>query len=87
MAFSDPNIDWRGTVGSGRGSSGESRPSVDSSVQFQMVIDSLYLKINELDRMNARIKKSIQVFGDLDQINRRKLKDLLNEALQMADQI
>jgi hypothetical protein len=37
--------------------------------------------------MNARIKKNVLMFADLDAPSRRKIKDLLQEALVLADQV
>jgi len=71
MAYSDPNksggkVNWRQSIDSTSRGSFDNRESVDST-SLRVVTDALYLKINDLDRMNARIKKSILVFKDLDQ--------------------
>jgi hypothetical protein len=45
------------------------------------VVDAVYLKLNELDKINARIKKNIIVFKDLDPPQRRKARELLQDAM------
>lgn len=81
MAFTDPyannNINWRGSTDSNRSSFGfDPRMSTDS-VSVLILVDSLYLKINELDKLNARIKKSIISFKDSNQNQRRNARLLL----------
>ncbi len=84
MAYSDPftnknNVQWRGSTDSSR-SSFEPRSSNDSR-SIKIVVDAVYLKLNELDKINARIKKNIIVFKDLDPPQRRKVRELLQDAM------
>jgi len=69
MSYSDPfanknKIQRRGSTDSSR-SSFKPRDSNDSR-SIKIVVDPVNLKLNELDKINAQIKKKIIVFKDLD---------------------
>jgi hypothetical protein len=72
-----------------RDSSAEStpRPSVESepsTITAKISVDKLYLEINEVDKTNARIKKQILRFGQLESSERQQARDLLNSNLKVC---
>ena len=63
------------------------RPSVDSepsTISAKIAVDKMYLEINEVDKTNARIKKQILRFGQLDSSERLQARDLLNANLKVC---
>jgi len=43
------------------------RPSVDSSINVQVIVDAVHIRLNEIDKKNARIKKELmQTWSDLN---------------------
>ena len=57
------------------------RPSVDDSVSMQVVVDALHLRINKLSELNARIKKQILRFSELQDHQRKDVRALMHEAM------
>ena len=57
------------------------RPSVDDSVSMQVVVDALHLRINKLSELNARIKKQILRFSELQDNQRKDVRTLMHEAM------
>ena len=53
------------------------RMSQASSTQVRVEIDRIYLRLNDIDKNNARIKKQIQRFETLDKGERKETRDLL----------
>lgn len=49
-----------------------------------MQIDRIYLDLNELDKENARIKKQIIKFNQLDKVERREVREMLQDAMKMS---
>ena len=63
------------------------RPSVDDSVSMQVVVDALHLRINKLGEVNARIKKQILKFTDLNDQARKTVRSMMHEAMQLAEDV
>ena len=63
------------------------RPSVDDSVSMQVVVDALHLRINKLSELNARIKKQILRFAELQDNQRKDVRALMHEAMQLAEDV
>ena len=63
------------------------RPSVDDSVSMQVVVDALHLRINKLSELNARIKKQILRFADLQDNQRKEVRTMMQEAMQLAEDV
>ena len=57
------------------------RPSVDDSVSMQVVVDALHLRINKLSEVNAKIKKQILRFADLNEHARKQVRTMMHEAM------
>lgn len=53
------------------------RPSVDSSISVQVIVDAVYLRLNEVDKKNARIKKELMRWNDLNSADRWAVRSLL----------
>jgi len=56
------------------------RGSVDSSISVQVIVDAVYLRLNEVDKKNARIKKELMRWNDLNAAERWSVRSLLQEA-------
>lgn len=50
------------------------RPSTDDSVNMQVVVDALTLRINKLSEVNARIRKQILKFAQLNEAQRKEIR-------------
>lgn len=48
-----------------------------SSTNIKMFVDKIYLQLNEMDKSNARIKKKLQEFENIDAFERKKIRDML----------
>ena len=63
------------------------RPSVDDAVSMQVVVDALQLRINKLAEVNSRIKKQIMKFAELEDGQRKEVRTMMHEAMQLAEAI
>ena len=63
------------------------RPSVDDSVNIQVVVDALHLRINKLSELNARIKKQINRFAELQDNQRKEVRTMMHEAMKLAEDV
>ena len=63
------------------------RPSVDDSVHMKVVTDALHLRLNSLNEVNCRIRKRILQFADLNDAERKEVRGMLSEGMQLAEDI
>ena len=63
------------------------RPSVDDSVNNQVVVDALHLRVNKLSELNARIKKQINRFAELQDGQRKEVRTMMHEAMELAEDV
>ena len=63
------------------------RPSLDDSTSVKVVTDALLLRINSLSEVNARIRKQILRFADLNDGQRKEVRHMMHEAMQVAENV
>ena len=63
------------------------RPSVDDSTSVKVVTDALLLRINSLSEVNARIRKQILRFAELNDGQRKEVRSMMHEAMQVAENV
>ena len=63
------------------------RPSVDDEMTRNVIADALHLRINNLSQTNARIKKMILKFAELNESQRKEVRTLMQEAMEIAGDI
>ena len=61
--------------------------SARSSVTDGMIVDRLYISLNEIDSANARIKKQLTMFGALDSKERKYVRDLLEMTMKSCENL
>ena len=91
MSYNQPNwLEERGSVTSEMmRPSVEScmRPSVDDSVSFAVITDALHLRIQKLSETNARIKRQIIKFADLNDSQRKEIRTMFTDSMELADDV
>ena len=63
------------------------RPSTDSAGAMAVIADALHLRINNLSQTNARIKKMILKFAELNDSQRKEVRTMMQEAMEIAGDI
>lgn len=64
--------------------SDQPRLSQASSTQVRIEVDRLFLELNELDKVNSRIKKQLLRFATLDKSERAGVRELLQDNLRQS---
>ena len=63
------------------------RPSTDDSFTIQAVADTLNLKMKSFSDMNVRIRKQILRFAELDDAQRKQVRQQMHQAMKIAEQV
>ena len=63
------------------------RFSETSSNYFKVEVDRIYIELNEMDKNNARIKKELQKFNNLDRLERKEARVLLERNIENSEDL
>jgi len=63
------------------------RPSTDSAGAMAVISDALLIRIQKLSETNARIKKQILKFADLNDTQRKEVRCMMQEAMELAEDV
>ncbi len=63
------------------------RPSVDDAVTMQVIVDAISLRTKKLTEINSKIKKQILKFTDLNETQRKEVRKMMHEAMELGEEI
>ena len=52
-----------------------------------VIADALHLRIQKLSETNARIKRQILKFADLTDVQRKEIRTMFTESMELADDV
>lgn len=63
------------------------RPSTDSAGAMAVIADAILIRIQKLSETNARIRRQIQKFAELKDEQRKEVRNMMSEAMELAEDI